>query len=134
VKSLLFIIVVIVYLQYLGERSGKKKEVFAAYIIRLANRFSLLSCGHFRGILDVQLSIAIVPLSSSVYLARAIEKPETREEVLTPKADKTPRPAAVSGFFRRASQGETESNKQGQAMRAAADHLPVISFGPKLTT
>lgn len=67
-KSLLFIIVVIVYLQYLEERSRKKKEVFTAYIIRLANSFSLLSCDHFRNILDMQLSIAkVVPLSSSFY-------------------------------------------------------------------
>lgn len=59
-KSQLFIIVVIVYLQYLEERSGKKKRIFAAYIIRLANRFSLHSCDHFRNILDVQVSIAKV--------------------------------------------------------------------------
>jgi hypothetical protein len=59
VKSLLFIIVVIVYLQYLEERSGKKKRsFFAAYIIRLANRFSLRSCDHFRNFLDVRVSIA----------------------------------------------------------------------------
>jgi hypothetical protein len=41
------------------ERRRKKIEVSAAHIIRLANRFSLLSCDHFRDILDVQqVSIA----------------------------------------------------------------------------
>ena len=107
-KSLMFIIVVIVYLQYLRERSGKKKEVFAAYIIRLANRFSLRSCDHFRNILDVQVSIATVPLSSSFYLARAIEKLEKKS--LLPRRTRH-RALLQFQIFQAGVTGEPETNK-----------------------
>lgn len=42
-KSLLFIIVVIVYLQYLEERSGKKKEVLppTLFALQTASHYSL---------------------------------------------------------------------------------------------
>jgi len=82
VKSLLFIIVVIVYLQYLEERererSGKKKEVFFCRI----HYSPCKPASHYAPAIIsaiIRVSIAVPPLSSSFL-------PETREgEVLAPK-------------------------------------------------
>jgi hypothetical protein len=125
VKSLLFIIVVIVYLQYLEERSGKKKRsFFAAYIIRLANRFSLRSCDHFRNFLDVRVSIAkivVAPLSSSFYFVAEAIGEETREGYSTYLLPRRARHRALLYYtrFRVSFQaggvtGETETNKDKQ--------------------
>jgi hypothetical protein len=111
VKSLLFIIVVIVYLQYLEEREVERNRSFATYTIRLANRFSLLSCDHFRNIPDVHVPIAKVSSLRS--------KPGKQKYS---QAGKTPRPAAVSG----GDPNLSGINKQGQALRIADLH-------PKLT-
>ena len=96
VKSLLFIIVVIVYLQYLEERSGKKKKrsFFAThYSLALCkqNRFS------FRPLAIISEKYSLMcefrsRESSSPY-ARAIGGNQRRRS--TPKAGKTPRPAAL---------------------------------------
>jgi hypothetical protein len=61
VKSLLFIIVVIVYLQYLEERSGKKKRSLLPHTLFASQTASHYSLAIISAIfLDVRLSIAKV--------------------------------------------------------------------------